>query len=218
MAAGESVVAGSLIDRIRSAFANWIILEITAMKWTLHILCLSSALVVGQVSAQPASEGFLCCNMRSDGSWISDINYAKPGMKIIPLGTPIKVTGYGRYRAYVLLDGGKQVIGNDYSRDLEMGSFVARYVLSTDPRLQMATFPERIRDAINNAQLTTGMTRQQVMMSVGVPVSSENPKLDANIWRFWREGDAEFQVVFDENGTVREIATDPFTRSLVVLP
>lgn len=59
MVAGERVVAGSLIDRVRSAFANWIILEITAMKWTLHTLCLSGGLVAGQVSAQPVV--WLCC-------------------------------------------------------------------------------------------------------------------------------------------------------------
>ena len=91
-------------------------------------------------------------------------------------------------------------------------------MVKKDPRLQIATFPAKVREAINSAKLTTGMTREQVTMSVGMPVSSENPKLDANIWRFWREGDAEFQVVFDESGRVSEIATDPLTRSLVVLP
>ena len=111
-----------------------------------------------------------------------------------------------------------QALGNDYSRDLEMDAFVTRYVVKKDPRLQIATFPAKVREAINSAKLTTGMTREQVTMSVGMPVSSENPKLDANIWRFWREGDAEFQVVFDKAGRVKEIATDPLTRNLIVLP
>ena len=194
------------------------ILEITAMQWTIRAILLGSTLVAGQVSAQPQPEGFLCCNMRSDGSWISDINYAQRSKTIIPVGTPVKVTGYGRHRVYLLVAGGKQALGNDYSRDLEMDAFVTRYVVKNDPRLQIATFPAKIREAINSAKLTTGMTREQVTMSVGMPVSSENPKLDANIWRFWREGDAEFQVVFDESGRVSEIATDSTTRSLVVLP
>lgn len=30
------------------------------------------------------------------GSWISDINYAEGGKRIILAGTPVKVTGYGR--------------------------------------------------------------------------------------------------------------------------
>ena len=188
------------------------------MKRAIRALCLGSALVASQVGAQPQPEGFLCCNMRTDGSWITDINYAEAGKKIIPVGTPVKVTGYGRYRAYLEVDGSKQALGNDYSRDLEMGPFVARYVLGDDPRLRIAKFPAKIRDAINNGQLTTGMTRDQVMMSVGMPVSSENPSLDAKIWRFWRQSDAEFQVVFDKAGRVKEIATDPLTRNLIVLP
>jgi hypothetical protein len=36
--------------------------------------------------------------MRTDGSWISDINYAENGKRVIPLGTPLKATGYGRHR------------------------------------------------------------------------------------------------------------------------
>src|SRR5690606_32412924 len=67
-------------------------------------------------AAVPASEkydGFLCCNMRSDGSWISDGNYAENGKRVIPAGTPAKVTGYGRYRVKVQIDGERQEIGND---------------------------------------------------------------------------------------------------------
>ena len=54
------------------------------MKRAIRALCLGSALVASQVGAQPQPEGFLCCNMRTDGSWITDINYAEAGKKIIP--------------------------------------------------------------------------------------------------------------------------------------
>ncbi|ELQ07238.1 hypothetical protein [Xanthomonas translucens] len=36
---------------------------------------------------------------------------------MIPAGTPVKVTDYGRYRVNLLIDGHKQSIGNDYSRE-----------------------------------------------------------------------------------------------------
>lgn len=90
------------------------------MKRIIRALCLGSALVANQVGAQPQPEGFLCCNMLTDGAWITDINYAAAGRKIIPVGTPVKVTGYGRYRAYLEVDGSKQALGNDYSRDLAL--------------------------------------------------------------------------------------------------
>ncbi|RYE92515.1 MAG: hypothetical protein EOO78_28685, partial [Oxalobacteraceae bacterium] len=34
-------------------------------------------------------DGFLCCNLRTDGSWISDSNYAEDGKRVLPVGTPV---------------------------------------------------------------------------------------------------------------------------------
>ena len=168
--------------------------------------------------AQPMPEGYLCCNLRTDGSWISDINYAEGGKRIVPVGTPVRVTGYGRYRAHVELAGsGKQAIGNDYSRDLDMGAFAQRYVVAEDPRTKLASYSAKVREAITTARLIPGMTREQVLMSVGYPVSSENPDLHAKVWRFWRSSFAEFQVTFDDGGRVKDITTDPQTRNLVVM-
>jgi hypothetical protein len=169
------------------------------------------------VLAQPQPEGYLCCNMRTDGSWISDINYAEAGKRILPVGTPAKVTGYGRFRAHVDIAGSKQALGNDYSRDIEMGAFAQRYVVAEDPKSKLAGFAPKVREAITSARLLPGMTREQVLMAVGYPVSSENPTLDTRVWRFWLSSFSEFQVVFDANGRVKEITTDPQTRNLVVM-
>ena len=182
------------------------------------LLCGAMAAVLPvAVLAEPLPEGYLCCNLRTDGSWISDINYAEGGKRIISAGTPTKVTGYGRYRVHVEIDGRKQALGNDYSRDIDLESFARRYVVAEDPKAKLAAFPARIREAVTRAQLVPGMTREQVLMAVGYPVSSENPHLDAKVWRFWLSSFAEFQVVFDGNGRVTEITTDPQTRNLVVM-
>lgn len=187
----------------------------------LRTSALAVAALLGALSlpaaAQPAFDGFLCCNMRTDGSWISDSNYAESGKRIIPVGTPTRVTGYGRQRVNVLIDGKKQDIGNDYSRDLDLGAFAKRYVVTEDPAPRIAGFPPKIREAIKSARVTKGMTREQVAMSVGYPISSENPNLDAPIWRMWLGSFSEFQVLFDNAGRVRAVETDAQTRNLVVL-
>lgn len=108
------------------------------------------------------------------------------------------------------------MIGNDYSRDMEMDAFARRYVVKDDPKLKLASYPAKIREAITSACLTPGMTREQVVMAVGYPVSSGNPSLDAKVWRFWLDSFAEFQVTFDNNGRVKDITADPHTRSKVV--
>lgn len=174
------------------------------------------ALLPLAASAQPTFEGFLCCNLRTDGKWITDINYVEGGKRVVPAGTPAKVTGYGRFRVLVDLAGSSQAIGNDYSRDMDLGSFAKRYIVTEDPKQKLAGYSAAHREAITSARLMRGMTREQVLMSVGYPVSSENPSLDAKIWRFWRDSFNEFQVHFDDQGRVKEISTDPLTRNLVV--
>src|SRR5688572_21955441 len=113
---------------------------------------------LAQALPQPA-EGFLCCNMRTDGKWISDINYAENGKRVIPAGTPIKATGFGRQRVHVELPDGKQAIGNDYSRSLDLTSFAQRYIVADDPKRKMAGYSPKVRKAIESARLVPGMTR-----------------------------------------------------------
>ena len=165
--------------------------------------------------AQAPYDGYLCCNLRSDGSWMSDSNYAENGKRVVPVGTPVKVMGYGRSRVNVLINGAKQDIGNDYSRDLDLGAFARRWVVTEDPTAKIAKYPPKVREAIKTARITKGMTREQVAMAVGYPISSENPTLDAPVWRMWLGSFSEFQVLFDGAGRVRDVTTDPQTRNLV---
>jgi hypothetical protein len=161
--------------------------------------------------------GYLCCNMRTDGSWISDINYAENGKTVIPAGTPVKVVGYGRQRVHIEIGGKKQAIGNDYSRDLALEAFAKRYVVAESPADKLAQYPKPIQDAITSMRLTKGMSREQVLMAVGYPVSSENPHLDAKVWHYWLSSYAEFRVTFDDRGLVTDIDADPDTRDRVVM-
>ncbi|MBB6368447.1 outer membrane protein assembly factor BamE [Xanthomonas sp. PPL568] len=181
-------------------------------------LALAAALPQLAAAADPTFSGFLCCNMRSDGSWISDSNYAEDGKRVIPAGTPVQVTGYGRYRVNVLIDGKKQSIGNDYSRDLGNAAFAQRYVVAQDPTPKLAAYPPKIREAIAANRVTQGMTREQVLMAMGYPISSENPSLDAPLWRYWLDSFNEFQVSFDGSGKVDKLTADPKTQNLVWQP
>ena len=174
-----------------------------------------TASMAGIAEDRPA--GYLCCNMRSDGSWISDINYDENGKKIIPVGTPLKVTGYGHYRVKVDINGKSQAIGNDYSRDLALDAFAKRYVVADDPAAKIGTYPKAIQDAIAQARLVLGMTREQVLMSVGYPVSSENHNLDDKVWRFWVSSFSEFRVRFDDSGRVTDVEGDADAKNKILI-
>jgi hypothetical protein len=161
------------------------------------MLAISLAMVANQAAAQSKPEGFTCCNLRyeSGGDWISDINYYHPNL--IPLGSPAKVTDYGRYRAAVTINGKPMRLGNDYSRDLSNELFAAKWIVTDDPKKKLAGYPKATQDAIKEMKVRKGMTREQVIMSLGHPVTSENPDPKANILRYWLGSFDEFQVVFD---------------------
>jgi hypothetical protein len=177
---------------------------------------LVSACASGPSVDVPAS-GYLCCNMRTDGSWISDSNYAESGNQIIPAGTPVKYIGLGRYRVYVDIAGKRQAIGNDYSRDLSMDVFAKRYIVTEDPRPKIALYSPAIRTAIESARVTKGMTKDQVLMALGYPISSETPHLDVKQWKYWLGSFTPFVVDFDASDLVADVETDSATAATVLL-
>ena len=168
----------------------------------------------------PMINGYLCCNMRTYGDSISDINYDEQGTSIVAVGTPARITAYD-FRWFNLDLGGKpQRIKNDYSRNIPLPAFAQRYVVTENPKQKMAAFPPAVRDAILAVKVMPGMTREQVLMAIGYPVASENPSLDAPVWRYWRDSWSEFQVQFDEKGLVKTVVGDPvaLSRMLAAAP
>jgi hypothetical protein len=187
-----------------------------------HFLTFGFALltIVSACRAQDMREGstgFLCCNMRTDGSWMSDSNYAESGKYLVPFGTPVKIVGFGRYRVFVEIDGKRQALGNDYSRDLSMEVFARRHVVPTDPRAEVVASGAKIRTAIESARVTRGMTRSQVLTALGYPISSENPHLDGKRWRYWRWTLSPFIVHFGDSQLVTRVEGDADTLEAVYL-
>lgn len=177
-----------------------------------------SALLVGaEVLAQQKPTGFTCCNMRHDApnDWINDINYTS-GTRLIPVGSAASVTDYGRYRFFATIDGKKYRIGNDYSRDLNNEDFAKKYIVAEDPKLKIAKFPADIREAISQGKVKKGMTREQVIMSLGHPVTSENPDPKNSLLRYWLSSFDEFQIMFDSSDRIKEIIAPPATMSRVL--
>lgn len=166
----------------------------------------------------PMLSGYLCCNMRTYGNSISDINYDEQGTSIVAVGTPARITAYDFRWFEADLAGKPQRIKNDYSRNITLADFAKRYVVTEDPKQKMAAFPPAVRDAIVAGKVAPGMTREQVLMAIGFPVAGENPSLDALTWRYWRDSWSEYQVNFDDKGLVKTVAGNPVALSRVLAP
>ncbi len=167
--------------------------------------------------AAPLFSGYTCCNLRNEsgGDWISELNYAHWPM--IKLGTPATVTGYGRYRAYLDMSGKPMRLGQDYTRDaMTLEEYAKRIIVAEDPRIKLATYPRRIQDAILLGKVMKGMTKEQVIMSVGYPLTQENPDMNAPMWRMWTDSLSEYQLMWSKSGRVKAITADPVTKNLIV--
>jgi len=160
--------------------------------------------------------GYTCCNFHYEKDWINDGNYAQ--LPMIPAGTPIKVTEYGRYRAHVDIDGKPFRLGLDCGREAETTEqWVAKLVVASDPKAKLATYPTAVRQAIQKGQIMVGMSKEQVIMAVGYPLTNENPRYDAPYWRYWWSSFGEYQVHWQGN-RVSQVTGDPATVSLMVVP
>jgi hypothetical protein len=161
-------------------------------------------------------QGFACCNLHYDKDWINDGNYAE--LPMIPAGTPIEVISYGRHRAYVKIDGKPMRLGHDYGRDQEtLEQWVDKIVVSEDPRPRIESYPQDVRAAIQAGKLMLGMTREQAIVSIGYPLTSENGPLDGPLWKMWRSTHGEYDLNFRPDGHLDSVTGDDGVTSLMVL-
>jgi hypothetical protein len=160
-------------------------------------------------------QGFACCNLHYDKDWINDGNYAE--LPMIPAGTPVEVLSYGRHRAYVKVDGKPMRLGHDYGRDQEsLEQWVGKIVVSADPRPRIDAYPPAVRAAIQAGKLTLGMTREQAIVSIGYPLTSENGPLDGPVWKMWRSTRGEYDLNFRPDGRLQSVTGDDTVTSLMV--
>jgi hypothetical protein len=151
--------------------------------------------------AQELLAGYTCCNLHYDRDRISDVNWTHAPM--IPAGAPIRVLGYLPNEAQVEIDGRPFVIAHEYGRKQEsVEQFMRKIVVPASPRPKIEGWPEPVRKAVQNGTVINGMTREQVIVSVGYPPTHRTPSLDANLWQHWQSRAGRFEVYWGADGKV----------------
>ncbi|MDP9014885.1 MAG: hypothetical protein M3O41_19925 [Pseudomonadota bacterium] len=159
-------------------------------------------------------QGFACCDLHYSRDWINDGNYAE--LPMIAAGTPVELLSYGSNRAYVKIDGKPMRLGHDYGRDQEtLQAWVGKIVVNDDPRPRISSYAPTVQAAIREGKVMVGMTREQAIVAVGYPLTSENSSLDAPVWRVWRSSHGEYQLNFGPDGRIKSITGDDGVTSLV---
>ncbi|MGH8706739.1 MAG: hypothetical protein ACREVD_01610 [Burkholderiales bacterium] len=166
-------------------------------------------------AASPSQlSGYTCCNLHYENDWISDANWSS--MAMIPAGASIKVVDYGRYRINVEIDGRKMRLGLDYGRQQPLETWARKIVVREDPRRKIAAWPAPVRDAVRAGKVTIGMSKEQVLVSLGYPPMHQTSSLDAPQWKYWHTGFGSYLVVWDGAGRVKDVIADPQTRFSVL--
>lgn len=81
---------------------------------------------------------------------------------------------------------------------LPVEDFVRRYLSTLSPKEQFAKVNPRFAEAIRNGKIEKGMSREEVLMSWGYPVTARTPKLDNNTWIYLYEPFRSSRVIFVE--------------------
>ena len=164
---------------------------------------------------QMEGSAFIKTNLRYEGDWINEASL--PNQAFVPVGSRLKVLDYGSNRASVLIDGRKMRLGLDWTRGKEtIQQFVARVTGEEDPRTTIATYPERVRNAIRAGRVFPGMTKDQVLVSLGRPRLDLTPTLSEKEWAFEVPEQGELFMVFDEAGLLKEVDGARQARKLVL--
>ena len=177
---------------------SWLPKRETTMKKTLAAAALLFAHIA---SAQDLPKGYTCCNLHFDKDRISDVNWTHAPM--ILAGAPIRVLSYGTNEANVEIDGKPYVIAHEYGRKQEnVEQFVRKIVVPTNVAPKIATWPKPVQDAVRQGTVVPGMTREQVIVSVGYPPTHRTASLDAPVWNHWQSRAGRFEVFFGADGKV----------------
>lgn len=175
----------------------------------------------------PALSGYTCCNFHYEklGAgrqnairyWISDANWSS--LPRISAGTPIRTKTYAEHHITVDVDliyTQEMTLGLDYGRSQDIDDWARKMIVQDDPRLRIAGWPEPVRRAVGAGKVAIGMTKEQVIVSLGYPPAHETPSLYADQWKYWYGKLDTFLVVWDAEGRVRDVVAEPQNRSAVM--
>jgi hypothetical protein len=163
------------------------------------------------------AERFTCCNLHYSSDAISDANYWT-GTKL-PVGTPVRIEHLTSDS--VTFSTGKVLLTLTHEYGTKKESFqqyLDKVLVASDPRPQIADYPRPVRRAIDNAKIERGMTREQVLLSLGYPPMDRTASVQDREWTYWWNRSFYYKVVFDDAGKVADVVGRPAPTAEVAIP
>lgn len=161
---------------------------------------------------------YTCCNIRYEGTQISDANYSVGS--ILPFGTPATVTKVTADSITFRAGATELTLVHSYGRDQETSQqYFSKILVETDPHVRFAAYPKQVQDAITDGRVERGMTKEQVIMSLGYPPTHRTASTELNTWTYWYNRWVTFQVQFGPDGKVSNLVGNaPTHNETIVAP
>ena len=151
---------------------------------------------------------YTCCNIHYEGGDVTDANYVVGST--LPFGSPVVVEKMTSDSATLRSGATQLTLYQSYGRDQESAQqYFNKIFVETDPRAVFATWPKQVQSAITDGRVERGMTRPQVIMSLGYPPTHRTASTDLNTWTYWYNRWVTYQVQFGDDGKVSNIIGSP---------
>jgi hypothetical protein len=138
---------------------------------------------------------YTCCNIHYQGDMVTDANYAQGS--IIPLGTQIDVKKIGEDSVTFVAGGTKLTVQQLYGKGKEPAKqYFEKVFVNGDRSSMLAKLPPHVQLAIREGRVERGMTRSEVVLSLGFPPIDDNPSPTAPEWTYWYSKGNNYKVKF----------------------
>src|SRR5262249_54559147 len=138
----------------------------------------------------------------------NDANYYVGAL--LPLGTPVGVQAMGSDSITFVADGRKLTLSHKYGTGQEsLRQFIDKVLVAEDPKPRLARYSRSAQQAIRESRVERGMTKEQVILSLGYPPTHRTLSITANEWTYWYNRWVTYKVQFDDHGVVSTVVGRP---------
>lgn len=149
-----------------------------------------------------------CCNIHYETDDINDANYFVGST--IPPGTPVQVQAMGSDSVTFTANGKKLSLHHRYGTAQEsLQQYVNKILVADDPKTRLASFSRSAQQAIHEGRVEKGMTKEQVIMSLGYPPTHRTASTNDSEWTYWYNRWVSYKVQFDNQGVVANVIGRP---------
>ena len=147
---------------------------------------------------------YTCCNIRYERPEITDVNYTTGAL--IPYGTRVQILEVKKNAVRFQPDGHPEMtlVYRHGRKIYPFEQYLDRIFLADDPRRGMAATGKKkaaagskFAKSIENGLVEQGMTKDEVLKTLGYPPAHRTASLESPVWTYWRNRWETYVVYFD---------------------